>query len=406
METDVYQLRYFAVRNFRSIKNEQKIIFNNNRVVAIYGANASGKTNLARSLKFVRWFVANSANADISEIPYEPFKLNVETRTKPSVFTVEFGDGSEAYKYTFSVDASSIVFEELVDLSSNRPKIIFTRQNDDLNASASKYGFGKQLFGLTRKSTLLITKAYENNNEYARKVFAMIQSFRVLTIGDGGLKGWGSKVIRDNPQSKQRVLEYLKRADLWIRDFDIEDRDFPDDLINALPFREEEKNKLRAKRFTSVKTKHAVRDDDGNIIDYEMFDMGDDESAGTNNFFDMIMPIIEALDNNLVLYIDEFGSSLHQDMSRLIIEIFKSEHDSTAQLIVNTHDAGLMDSDVLSAKEIYIVEKTHTENSILYPLISSKGYRSNDAGKLEKRFRSGLYGGVPKIKKLESHERE
>jgi len=295
METNAYQLRYFAVENFRSIKSEQKIIFNNNRVVAIYGANASGKTNLARSLKFVRWFVANSANADISAIPYEPFKLNVDTRTKPSLFTIEFGNGSEAFKYTFSVDASSIVFEELVDLSSNRPKIIFTRQNDDLNTSASKYGFGKQLFGLTRKSTLLITKAYENNNEYARKVFAMIQSFRVLTVGDGGLKGWGSKVIRDNPQSKQRVLEYLKRADLWIRDFDIEDRDFPDDLINALPFKEEEKNKLRAERFTSIKTKHAVRDDDGNIIGYEMFDMGDEESAGTNNFFDMIMPIIEAL---------------------------------------------------------------------------------------------------------------
>ncbi len=403
---NTYRLHSFAVENFRSIKNEQKINFKDNRVLAIYGANASGKTNLARAFRFVRWFVANSANADIKTIPYEPFKLSSVTKDKPSKFTIEFGNDKEAFSYTFSINASSVVFEKLTDLSSNRPKTLFIRKDNTLNESASKYGFGKQLFSLARQNTLLLTKAYENNNIYARKAFTMVQSFRILTVGDGGLKGWGSKIIKENPKSKERVLGYLREADLWIRDFDIEERDLPDDLINALPFNDEEKNKIRSGRLTSIKTRHAVRDIDGNIVDYAMLDMGDEESAGTNNFFDMIMPIIEALDNNLTLYIDEFGSSLHQDLSRLIIKIFKSDKKSKAQLIINTHEAGLMDGEALDANEIYLIEKAYSENSIIRQLKSNPAYRASDSGKLEKRYRTGLYGATPKIKNIKNHERQ
>lgn len=404
MNKNAFELRQFALENFRSFKNEQKIVFKDNKVAAVYGANASGKTNLTRALVFVFWFVQNSANADIAAIPYEPFKLNANTRNKPSTFTIEFGNSDEAFRYKFSLDGSEIKTEELFDLSSSRPKVIFSRTKNGLSTNAAKYGFGKQLFESTRKSSLIITKAQENNNEYAGKVFSMIQSIRILTVGDNNLKAWGSEIIKRNPQFKERILEYLREADLWIRDFVVDEIDVPEELIGALPFNDGEKNKLRANRFTTVKTRHAVRDDDGNIVDYAMLDMGAEESAGTNNFFDMIMPIIEALDRNLVLYIDEFGSSLHPDLAKLVIKIFKTSKKSGAQLIVNTHDTTLMGNDgVLDANEILFIEKNFAEESIITPLKDKDSFRSNDKGKLEKRYRSGIYGAVPHIK-VESRE--
>lgn len=403
MSKNTYTLHYFAVKNFRSIKSEQSLTLKGNKVAAVYGSNASGKTNLARALQFVRWFIANSANADITAVPYEPFKLNDVTRNQPSTFTIEFGNTSEVFRYSFSVDNSEVKAEELIDLSSSRPKVIFTRNKNGLSVNAAKYGFGKQLFASTRANSLVITKAQENNNDYARKVFTMVHSIRILTVGDGRLKAWGSEIIKKNPQAKKRVLTYLREADLWIRDFKIDELDMPEEIITALPLDDEQKNRIRSNRFTTVKTKHAVRDNDGNIVDYVELDMGDEESAGTNNFFDMIMPIIEALDRNLVLYIDEFGSSLHPDLAKLIIQIFKENDRSDAQLVVNTHDTGLMSGGTLEPTEIFLMEKTYAEDSLLKPLKSSPAYRSGDNDKLEKRYRTGLYGATPKIQKTEGH---
>lgn len=407
MDENTYNLRSFAVSNFRSIKNTQKIMFNDSKVLAVYGSNASGKTNLARALQFMRWFISNSANAGISGVPYEPFRLNVNSRKAPSKFEIEFGSNEEIFLYKFSIDSKAVKSEELIDLSSSRPKIIFKRTADGLGENAVKYGFGKQLFASTRENTLVITKAQENNNAYARKVFTMIESLRVITIGDGNLKGWAAEILKRNPHAHDRVLEYLRDADLWIRDFSIEELDMPEDLISALPFSDDEKQRIRTNKLTSVKTKHAVRDDDGNIVDYDTFDMGDQESAGTNNFFDMIMPIIEAIDRSLVLYIDEFGSSLHPDLAQLIIKIFKNNKQSNAQLIVNTHDTSLMDNDdLLSARDILFAEKNFAEESIFTALKEKRTYKSTDQGKLEKRYRTGMYGATPKINKTESHDEQ
>lgn len=398
MEKNDFTLHSFTVKNFRSIKDEQTISLESNRVAAIFGANASGKTNFIRALQFVCWFVANSANAGIEVVPYDPFRLNVNTRNQPSTFSIKFGNNNETFRYEFSVSDTEVRFEELVDLSSSRPKVIFTRENNNLNPSASKYGFGKQLLTSTRKNTLILTKAQENNNPYAQKVFTLIQSLRTLVVGDGNLKAWGATIIKNNPQAKERVLEYLREADLWIRDFLIDEIDMPEDIINALPINDEEKNKIRLNRFTSIQTEHAVRDDEGNLVGIERFDMGNNESQGTNNFFDMIMPIIETLDNNLMLYIDEFGSSLHPDLAKLIIHIFKNTPESSAQLIVNTHDESLMDESVLDVNEIFLIEKTRIESSVIKKLKESPGFRSTDVGRVEKRYRTGLYGARPRIK--------
>ncbi len=400
MENNSYRLLSFAVENFRSIKDEQRLTFGDNNVVAIYGANASGKTNIAKALGFVSWFIQNSANANITGLPHNPFKLNTETRNQPSIFTIEFGDKEDRLSYKFSFNSDAIIGEELIDLSSTRPKIIFARSGDGLGPNASKYGFGKQLFESTRSNSLAITKAQENNNPYAQKVFSMIQAIRVVTVGDGQLKGWSSDIVKNNPEIKERAADYLRQADLWIRGVNVEEQAMPEDLIKALPFNDEEKNRIRSNKLNSVKTRHAIRDNDGNITGEEWFDMGSEESAGTNNFFDMIVPIIAALDNNLLLYIDEFGSSLHPDLSELIINIFKQNKVSSAQLIVNTHDTNLMNEDLLSPPEIYLIQKTYAEDSILGLLKDSPQYRSTDSKKLEKRYRLGLYGGVPQTKKL------
>lgn len=398
MSTTNPHLHTFSVANFRSIKDEQSIYFNKNRILAAYGPNASGKTNILQALGFTKWFIKNSANADLESIPYEPFKLNTDTRTAPSAFSFEIGTNERRLAYTFAVNEERVTQERLIDLSSSRPKTIFNRTEKGLGLNAVKYGFGKAIFTTTRENSLIITKAQENNNPYAEIIFDFIQSSRFLTIGDSGLKTWGAKLMNERKDIREKVKKYLSDADMRIRDFKIDEIDIPQEMLDALPFNDTEKGKLKSRGLISVSTKHAVRNNEGEIVDYEYLDMRDDESAGTNNFFDMIVPIVDTLERNSLLYIDEFGSSLHPDLAKMIVRIFKSAKDSTAQLIINTHDTNLMHEDTLTDDEILIVEKTHLENSVIKPLRENPVFRNSDRSSIEKRYRKGQYGGVPRIR--------
>jgi AAA15 family ATPase/GTPase len=126
------------------------------------------------------------------------------------------------------------------------------------------------------------------------------------------------------------------------------------------------------------------------------FDLMNQESMGTRKFFEMAVPIIHALDTGGTLYIDEFGAYLHPTLANAIIALFKSdENDKGASLILNSHNTSIMDQTCLSREDIYLIEKNLSEESIITSL-SQKAVRESEA--FEKRYRHGLYGGVPIIR--------
>lgn len=387
----MYKLNSIKVSNFRSFAKEQQIEFNTN-TTAIYGANASGKSNISRSLSFMFRYIENSSAANVSKIPFEPFLLR-EDNDSPTSLEIEFLSNSKTFRYSFSFKSDKIISEKLVDLSSQKEKIIFNRieQKIENSSTAKKYGFTKSLLEKTRQTTLLITKAREDNNPYANIVFDFIDNINVFECNSPNLRPVSIKILNERPELKEKVLEFLKSADLWIRDFTIDEIDTPDEVIKNLPVIDELKEQFR--KSTLITTKHSVRGDKNEIVDYIQFSLDNQESTGTRIIFDLAPLIVASVEDGTPLYIDEFGIHLHSDICSYILKYFKD--NSRSQLIINTHDTSLMNE--LSREEIILVEKNQTEESLVSRL---SDYSPRKDAPIEKHYRKGLYGARPFLKEI------
>ena len=394
-----YTIDSFKVSNYRSLCDEQEIVFNEN-VTAFYGANASGKSNIWKAMYLFHQFVLQSTQANITDAPYDPFLLSSESQGESLKMEVIFSDKSsdKKYRYTFESNGSEITEEAMYDQSSSRDRTLFVRSRG-YNAHAAKSGFGKTIFEQTRSNSLIITQAQVFNNKYAAALFDMINNLNLVALGSAGhLRELSIDIVQKNPDMKDRALELLQSGDFMIRDFSFFVEDIPPEFIDASPLSDQIKSQLKGRKSTSVKTVHAVRDTDGGIVRNIMFDMGAQESNGTNMFFDLTLPILDSIDNGKTIYIDEFGSSLHSDICEYIIKLFLN-NNTGARLIINTHDASLLRSGhqgVLDRDNVIIVEKDSFEKTRVTPLTKKKSIRKED--NIEKKYRYGLYGGKPFIR--------
>jgi predicted ATPase len=191
----------------------------------------------------------------------------------------------------------------------------------------------------------------------------------------------------------------LNSADFMIRDFDFVSSDIPHEAIEAAPFSDEVKTQLKNQKVSAVQTVHAARNEEGDIVNSVAFDMSTQESRGTNIFFDLIIPILDCVENGKTMYIDEFSSSLHSDICEFIIKLFQ-DNKTEAKLLVNTHDQTLMKNGkrgLLGRDNIVIVEKDGYERTHITPLGKKRSIRKDD--NIEKKYRYGLYGGRPFIRR-------
>lgn len=386
----MYKLNSIKVSNFRSFAKEQQIEFNTN-TTAIYGANASGKSNISRSLSLMFHWIKNSSAANFSKIPFEPFLLRKDN-ISPTSLEIEFLSNNKTLRYGFSFKSDKIISEKLVDLSSQKEKIIFNRieQKIENSSTAKKYGFTKSLLEKTRQTTLLITKAREDNNPHANIVFDFIDNINVFECNSPNLRPVSIEILKERPELKEKVLNFLKSADLWIRDFTIDEIDTPDEVIKNLPLIDELKNQFR--KSTLITTKHSVRGDKNEIVDYIQFSLDNQESTGTRIIFDLAPLIVASVEDGSPLYIDEFGIHLHPDICNYILKYFKNNQ---SQLIINTHDTSLMNN--MSREEIVFIEKNQAEESLISRL---SDYSPRKEAPIEKHYRSGLYGARPFLKEI------
>ena len=386
----MYKLNSFKIANFRSFFNEQKLDFKKTNITAIYGSNASGKSNTARALIFAKWFIFNSAKAEIVKIPFEPFLLRTNN-SLPSTIEIEFKNQDKSFRYGFSFNADEIVSEKLIELTTQKEKTVFNRhyQNIENIATAKKFGFTDNLLNKTRKTTLLITKAREDNNNYANAIFDFLSHFNVITCGTPELRQISVNLLAHDLTMKNKVLDFLRSADFWIRDIKVDEVDTPDEVIKNLPFTEDFKKNFQ--KSVSITTTHSIRDKNDKIVGSAQFSLDGQESAGTSVIFDLSALIIYSLEQKSSLYIDEFGLHLHPDICNYILRQFKNNTD--AQLILNTHDDSLMN--YLAREDIAFVDKNQAEESYITPL-TNLSPRANDP--FEKHYRKGLYGARPIIK--------
>ena len=374
---------------------------------AIYGANASGKSNLVAAMRFMRDFVLDSARATQAEdqIEVERFRLSTETEDKPSFFELIFLLDSIKYRYGFEVTAQRVVAEWLFFVPGSREAKLFARELDDIKVSA-RFREGRGIEARTRPNALFLSVATQFNGEVSRKILTWFgQLAIILGIGDDSVALIMASERFHRTKDKEAILKFVKSLDLGINNVSSVRVTPPWDLEAFATFKELRDVLARIEGQTgiqlpegdiSISTIHHKYDAQGNPVGTEVFDLGYQESAGTQRLFRLAFPVLDALSKGRVLVIDEMDARLHPLVTHAIIRLFnnKRNNPNNAQLIFTTHDTNLLSNKIFRRDQIWFVEKDRFGASHLYSLAEFKV--RNDAS-FERDYIQGRYGAIPFI---------
>ncbi|TRV42888.1 MAG: ATP-binding protein [Microcystis panniformis Mp_MB_F_20051200_S9] len=355
---------------------------------AIYGANASGKSNLILALYFMQSFVINSSKLQITDkIDLEKFRLSSETEDKPSFFKIVFHLDNKTYEYSFEVTQERVISEGLSCTPKTRKTNIFSREKDKIKYSKSLMK-GKDVKDLTKKNTLFLSIAAQFNDPLAGKILLWFSRLKIISGSQlENLRQLSIDYLSREQNLKNEIVSLIKKLDLSIKDMSIEvgrkpldnfHKDIPDTVYN------------------SIETYHEKYDLEGKVIGLESFQLNKHESRGTQKLFALLAPILSVLKASEVLIIDELDSLLHPLMAIAIIGLFNSQQTNpkNAQLIFATHDVNLLSNQLFRRDQIWFTEKNRQEATDLYSLVE---FDIDNNASFEQDYIQGRYGAIPFI---------
>lgn len=358
----------------------------------LYGANSSGKSNLLEAIRFMRFFVINSSkDSQIGEeVPVDPFKLSETTETEPSSFEMTFIKDDIVFRYGFSVNRSEIIQEWLFYRPDVKETELFYRDRNEIKTHPSRFKEGKDA-RIRENALLLSTIAQYLDGTISTKVILWFQKLVVMSrLDDKHYMGFSIYKLTDD-KHKQKVISLLKSVDLHI--------DSLQPKVSELT--SDDKKKYLGSKVYDLDVGRKKYDKEGNAVD-TIYWSSLQESEGTQKVIGLSGPIFDALENNLVLIIDEFDTRLHPLMTRSLISIFNSKktNPGKSQFIFATHDTNILSKELFRRDQIWFTEKDRMESTDLYSLIE---YRFDDEKKVrkdadfEKCYIAGKYGAIPYI---------
>jgi AAA15 family ATPase/GTPase len=371
------------------------------KTAVIYGANASGKSNLIEAMSSVRRFIRDSSKESQvgEEISWvDSFKLSTQTENEPSFFEVVFISDNVRYRYGFELDMLSIKEEWLYRAKSNGDEVeLFYRINDQIEVS-DKFTEGKGLEERTRNNALFLSVVANFKGKTSEKVLQWFYNFNVLSGLSEDTFNYTEKKLNDSG-FKKKFMELVKHADLGIEDVEVDsNKDIPEELIKLKKMLMESNDNNPEIRITkqNLYVKHNKFDENNKLVGHQMFSLFRSESEGTKKVISLLGPIIDTLERGRMLVIDELDAKLHPILTRFIVGLF---HDSTvnknnAQLIFNTHDTNILSSQYFRRDQIWFTEKDSYGATDLYSLVE---YNVRSDKNYEKNYLQGKYGSIPYI---------
>jgi AAA15 family ATPase/GTPase len=385
----------------------------------LYGANASGKSKFIEALMFMRQFILNSSK-DTQKgelIAVESFRLNTETVKKGSEFEIVFILKNEFYRYGFEVSNKIVIAEWLYHKQKTKESELFYREQQNISPNYSKIPKAKPLINekLVRDNALFLSVLAQFNDKSAESILEWFKNLKTISgLKEEGYLSDTMEMAKDQKQ-KERILSFIKKADIGIEDFKLkkhvfEDLDMKalnkldgthDDLKIALKglnsyFKRTAKEENK-ERFSDVITFHKQFNSKGKFISNIEFSLKEDESSGTRKFFAMIGQIIKIIDTGSVLFVDELDSKLHPNLVCKMVSIFNSSqfNPNNAQLVFNTHDTNLLSSGLFRRDQIWFTQKNKLGESSLYSLADFKTEEVRKTEAFEDNYIRGKYGAVP-----------
>jgi uncharacterized protein len=380
------------------------------RSAVIYGANASGKTNLFKAMSFMKYFVLYSSKESQAEEPIEveKFRLSTVSEKEPSTFEIIFLIDNIRYRYGFQVDEKRVHNEWLYYIPSTREATLFTREKDIIKLG-NDFKEGKGLETITRENALFLSVTAQFNGETAKKILQWFKNFNIISVPDrGGYEGFSISKL-DDKEFKEFSLQFLKIADLGIKEIQKEStpvsidnfpKEIPKKLVKNLP------SVLGEREIARIITIHQKYDKNNTPLNDESFSLLKNESTGTRTLFGLSAPIYDTLKNERVLVIDEWTSTLHPLLTRAIIEAFHNyklfkepDRQSKAQLILSSHDTSILTNQFFRRDQVWFTQKNEFGATDLYSL---KEYSIRNDASFIKDYIMGKYGAVPFTGNIES----
>lgn len=372
--------------NYVEINNE-KIL----KMTAIYGANASGKTNLFKILVMVSSMIKHSNFfAPNVLLPIVPFKLDKETVNKPSEFEIKFLVDGIRYLYGFKADSKNVYEEYLTYYPNGRPVKIFARENiDNYSFNSSDEKFLNDLKEKNTSNKFFVATATNWNYEKTKPAFDFLTEKLGIVMSHEQVNNYSYNMYYNDKDKKLEnfALNFLEKADFNIKGYKIIEEKMTEDKLRTIPDIVKPFIPVNTSMY-KVNTKHIVN---GDVYEFDI----SEESLGTQVIFSFIPVLKDVLDNGKVLIIDEFDKSLHPFIVKYIVEIFNDLeiNKKGAQLIFNTHDTNLLDLELLRRDQIWFAEKNSEDGSTtIYPLDDFSVRKTEN---VEKGYLLGRYGAIP-----------
>lgn len=431
----------FSVANFRSFKTLQTLSFvaanitskdkkiDENNVIeiplvaskkikllkskAIYGANASGKSNIVKALSAFWRIIRHSVkNEKVISNEVQKFELSTETAYEPTFFQLIFIHENVTYRYGFEVKENKIFAEWLLGNPKGVEVPFFTRENRTVKVNERSFKEAKKYESLLdnenneifRDNSLFLTSVSAMGEKIAKSLVTEILTISMVSsVNDPMLKEIMREELQKDKQNGRniKIMELLQTVDNieQIEVTEMDKDDLPEEVLEEL------KDFIHSEEWHIAPNFHSIRhvyDAENNKQSTIKGNFEEWESEGTKKFFYLSPMLINALEKGEMLIIDEFDARLHPLLTHKIVSLFNANitNPKGAQLLFVTHDTSFLQADIMRRDQICFVEKDKFGSSTLKTLVEFKGVR-NDAS-FEKDYLQGKYGAVRFLNDLEN----
>jgi AAA15 family ATPase/GTPase len=397
----------FTVKNFSSFRQEQKLNFvatsddymsdeycykvNDDvrllKMGIVYGANASGKSNILSALSFFKYIMLKVPADKTKNIGFDPFLLDNESRNEKSGMSMVFYLNGERYALDISFDKKRIYEETLTVYLSTRPTLLYKREyNSNTESAEIKFGSeskisknGQVAISGNTINNCSVMAAFGKSNLEASRLNAVYEFFshemRYTLNPRDFLMSYAKDYIDEDTDGKIKrfVKMLLKASDFNINDFSLKKTEMPitpelEKMIMASTAPERIKNDA-IKKGSITNTEFLFKHE----TDNGLFDLSEeDESDGTLRFMGMAVLLYNLLKKKRFIPIDEFESSLHYELLSYLIRLFLANSENTSQLFFTTHDINLLNEDFIRQDAVWFTDKNSCGETILERLSSMK----------------------------------
>jgi AAA15 family ATPase/GTPase len=420
----------FKIQNFLSFKNEVKFSFEATsdttldeyyvaepvpgvrilKMAMVYGANASGKSNLLNAFRFISNFAQNITEERNKSTRFIPFRFDVTTDQPGSFELVFYTDGIK-HKYLLELDSEKVLKEILFYYPGTQPAVIFDRYFDE-SKQVAVVGFGpkikiseqaKEAIQLKTLKNMSVLAAYSQVNlalpELSRPANWLRNQIMPTIDPYTSLTKYSDHHIKSDERIKKLALDFIKEADFNISDISFEEKfeNIPDDMLKMLengPFPDEAKSKMLKERGIPVEK---------TVFEHRILKKGIEEfhklpesleSQGTLRYYGLSAPFFNTIEKDAFLAIDEIGSALHPLLVMHFLREFLRKSNN-AQLLFTTHNLSLLqEKEILRKDAIWFTEKGTDGSTSLY---SMADFNFRKELSFLNAYKQGKFGAIPNL---------